>query len=114
MDLTQRLADILEEAAVLERNDGAFSIARVRQFVADVKMDAAEYLTWISEKQAMIRSGHKEPWFRQRFPEWERQGHARFHPDRPRERQYRQLIVPIAHDVATVEADARDAARKAS
>lgn len=111
MDLAQRLADVLEEAAVLDRNRGSFSIERVRQLVADIKMDAAEYLTWISEPQAIIRSSHKEPWFRQRFPEWQRQGHARVNPKTKR-REYRQMIVPLAHDVDAVRANARDAARE--
>jgi hypothetical protein len=70
----------------------------------------AEYLTWISEADARIRSAHAPAWFRVRFPEWERQGLARWNPKRPRERQYRAIIVPLAADPRAVRADARRAA----
>lgn len=112
--LEQILADTREEAAILEQNHAAFSVARLRTLLDDITDAASEFLTWVSEKEAMIRSGHKEPWFRKRFPEWHRQGHARFNAKRPRERQYRLLVVPLDHDMESVRADARRTAREDS
>lgn len=108
------LADATEEANMLMRNRASFAPERVLQLVREVRSAASEFLTWVSENDAMTRSGHGRAWFRQRFPDWQRQGNARWNPQRPRERQYRQLIVPIAHDVDTVQADARRTAQEAS
>jgi hypothetical protein len=106
------LADALEEAAVLRRNAAQFSVERVAEILRDIRVATEEFTTWVSEKEACMRADHKAPWFAQRFPEWERQGHARWNPQRPRERQYRLLIVPLAHDVDSVRAAARRTARE--
>jgi hypothetical protein len=114
MDLATVLADAFEEAAVLRRNRAPFSVERVEEILRNVGTATEEFTAWVSEREACMRSGHKAPWFAQRFAEWERQGHARWNPQRPRERQYRLLIVPLAHDADSVKADARRAARDAS
>lgn len=111
LELDQILADVLSEAAVLTRNDGKFTVARVEEMVRDIKLALREYLTFVSEAEAIVRSSHKEPWFRQRFPEWERQGHARWDEKHKSKRQYRLLIVPLAHDDDDVRSAARRAAR---
>ena len=104
------IASLREDAAVARRlgheHDAKLLEASAERFASSID----EYLTWISEADARIRSGHLAAWFRARFPDWERQGLARWNPKRPRERQYRAIIVPLASDGDSVRADARRAA----
>lgn len=111
LDLETLLADIQSEGSVLRRNDGKFTVDRVEEFVRDLKASLAEFLTFVSEAEAIVRSGHREPWFRQRFAEWERQGQARWDPRHKTRRQYRLIVVPLAQDDDAVRASARRAAR---
>lgn len=62
--------------------------------VRDVEEAAEAYLRFISEKDAMLRSGHTDEWLRMRFEAWEREGNARKNPSNSRERQYRMFVVP--------------------
>jgi hypothetical protein len=110
MDLAQKLADILDEANVLDRNRTSFSTDRVRALVSEVQTEAKEYLTFISEAAATIRCGRPRTWLRAQFPEWQRQGHARFNASGKRE--YRQVIIPLDHDSAAVQSDAVATARE--
>jgi hypothetical protein len=101
----------LREDATVARRLGHEHDARLLEGAADrFAASLAEYLTWISEADARIRSGHLAAWFRVRFPDWERQGLARWNPKRPRERQFRAIIIPLARDGDQVRADARRAA----
>jgi hypothetical protein len=104
------LASIREDAAVARRLGHEHDAKLLEQTAARFASSIDEYLTWISEADARIRSAHAPAWFRARFPEWERQGLARWNPKRPRERQYRAIAVPIAPDADSVRADARRAA----
>lgn len=110
-DALQVITDAREETQVLRRNGAGMAPDRVEEILDEIVAAATEYFTWVSEPEAMIRSGHKLPWFRARFAEWERQGHARWNPRNRKERQYRLLIVPLAHDIDAVRAAARRAAQ---
>lgn len=91
MSLEQVLADWREEAAILRRA-GHPTEADLREKMARQVGDAAaEYLEWITEEDAMARSGRGIEFFRTRFPGWERDGHAK---KQGRKRHYRMLIVP--------------------
>lgn len=77
------LASIREDAAVARRLGHEHDAKLLEQTANRVASSIDEYLTWISETDARIRSGHTSAWFRARFPEWERQGLARWNPKRP-------------------------------
>lgn len=106
--LEQVLADYAAEAQILERAGHAHDASRLRRVLDDVRNASVDYLTWLSELDARIRSNKSVAWLRSRFPEWQRAGHARFHPERPRERQYRALVVPLAANASV----AREAGRR--
>lgn len=112
-DLAAVLAKRLDEAAVLEKHGGAFSVAQIREFIDEIKTVGPEFITWLSEKEAMIRSGYSKGRLMAQFAQWEEQGYARKNPERPKERQYLCAIVPVRQDGGDVEDDAARAARAA-
>lgn len=89
----ERVADIIDE---------------ICQEFADATED---YRRWLSEGDAMIRSGKGRYWLRARFGDWARNDLARWSPKNARAREYRALIVPQRTDVAALRADAKRAAR---
>lgn len=109
-DLGQVLADAREEATILEANHAAMSVSRVRQLLADVQASAEEWLTWLSEGDATMRTGYSVHWLRARFDAWARDGHARY---AGRARQYRACVLPRRANTATAAARGREAAREA-
>lgn len=107
MTLEQVLADARGDAARL-RFHGHKAQADSVEAVCDRVAEAAEeYLRWLSEENACLRSGRTRRWIRDHFREWEAQGHARL---RGRHREYRMLIVP--KDVSRIAA--REAGRLAA
>ena len=109
--IEQVIADAREEAAVL-RKHGQDAIASAIDRVCDEVADATEdYRTWLTETDAMLRSGHTRAWLRNRFPAWDRQGMARWSPKNSAAREFRALIIPQRTNLAALRADARLAAR---
>lgn len=110
LDLAQLLADVREEATILEANHAAMSVARVRQLLTDVEAAAEEWLLWLSEGDAMVRTGFSAAWLRARFDAWAREGHARL---AGRARQYRACVLPRRANTEQAAAKGRLAAREA-
>lgn len=109
-DLAQVLADARGEAAVCRRR-GAEAVAdALEQLAKDVHEAAEEWLVWLSESDAQLRSGFSVAWLRQRFPGWEREGHARLGAGRVR--QYRACIIPRRAHLLRAAAQGADAARR--
>jgi hypothetical protein len=71
-----------------------------------VSKAAHEYLTWLREDEAILRSARSRPWLRSQFPIWLEGGHAR---REGRARFYRMLIVPRRPNVSA----ARESGRRA-
>lgn len=108
LELSQVIADAHEEAAVLERNGAAFSVERVREILRGIGKASEEYTTWLSEGDAVMRSGYSVDWLRGRFEQWKRDGNARLVG---RARQYRQCTIPRRANTITAAARGREAAR---
>ena len=93
---TRDLGTVLEDAeakAIVLRQVGQHQVAAMlEEVIRESRRAAEEYLTWMDESAALVRSGHEVPWFRRRFPLWEQAGHA---VRRGRLRYYRQIIVPV-------------------
>lgn len=104
--LEQVLADWRESAQALRRTGHGPTADLVERIVRETESAAEEYLRWLSEEDAMLRSGKRRTWLRARFAEWERGGNARRDG---RKRQYRMVIVPQGADTL----GARDAGRRA-
>ena len=89
--LEQVLADEREDAASLRRNGEADKAAIIERICDRVQEAAEDYLRWMTEEQAMTKSGRGQQYFLSRFEEWEALGHAR---KKGRLREYRSVIVP--------------------
>lgn len=91
----QNIEDILDryknEAAILERRGHTNEAHLITSICQDVITVLDEYITWLSESTAQLRSGHGVPWLRDKFPAWEAAGHARM---RAGKREYRLIIIP--------------------
>ncbi len=96
--LEQLLADWRGDAQVLRRRGHDRDADQMERFADAVARAAEDYLRWLSEDEALLRSGRSLGWLRTQFPEWERAGHARRDG---RKRWYRMLVIPQrANDVA--------------
>ena len=105
--LEQVLSDWRGDAQVLRRQGHDSEAELIERFAEDVARAAEDYLRWLSEEEALLRSGRSRKWLRSHFPEWERAGQAR--RDK-RRRSYRMLAIPQrANAVAAQEAGRRAA-----
>lgn len=106
--LDQVLADWRGDAQVLRRRCDVQLAEQLERCAEEATEAAEEYLRWLSEDDAMLRSGRSRTWLRGQFPEWERQGHAR--REGHRRRMYRMLVIPQrANTLAAREAGWRGA-----
>jgi len=112
--LEQVIADYRGEAAVLRRR-GAGSVAdAIEDFADSVARAAEDYLTWLSEADAMGRRGKSAAWLRKRFPDWYDMGHARYSGRNGRVREYRQAVVPQLLDFDAMREEAERVLREGS
>ncbi len=93
--IEQMIADLREDANVLRRtghtHDAATYDRILDNLVATTELE--EVLTWLSEEDAMLRSGRGKAWLRSRFAEWERRGHAKMARS--------TAIIPIGRAITT-------------
>lgn len=109
--LDQVLIDAAEDANRLRLHGHKAQADSIDRLVASVRAAAEDYLTWMSEKDAALRSGRSVTWLRHRFGQWQRDGHARL---RGGHREYRTLIVPQAVNLISAREAGRAAARKSA
>lgn len=108
-DLVEVLADWREQATILAAHGHqaqAESIRSVCDAVAAAEGIAA-FLDYLTESDAMSKSGKGRQWLRARFPGWLEQGLARWDPRRRGHRQYRSLIIPQRANAEAARAQAR-------
>lgn len=98
MTLEQVLADWREDAAVLRRAGHEREAALREQLADQIATTVADYLLWLSEPEARLRSGWSVNRLRRHFPEWLGTGNARW---QGRARQYRACVVPRRANVAS-------------
>lgn len=104
--LEQVLADLRGEAAVLRKHKDS-RVAEVIDDIVDRVKDAAEdYITWLEEDDAMLRSNHQRRWFRQQYPTWEAEGNAKRENGRY---YYRMCVVPQRANASAAYAAGRQA-----
>lgn len=89
--LTQVLADCRGDAAVLRRAGHPGDADLLERFADQVARAAAPFLNFMSETEAMLRSGRSRDWLRAQFAAWERERFARW---QGKERQYLEAVVP--------------------
>lgn len=108
-DLETVLADWREQAGVLRRNGHVHQADSLERLCREVAEAAEEFLTWLNEKDAALRSGRSPAWLRKRFPEWEHAGHGRWRHGR---REYRMVVVPQKANLLSARQAARELVRK--
>jgi hypothetical protein len=107
--LEQVIADYRGDLAVLRKHAETVRVDLIEQILDAVKESAADYLTFISEDDARLRSGHTVEWLRARFAQWARDGHAKIER---RQRWYRAVVVERRADVAAAREAGRIAGRR--
>lgn len=91
MTLEEVLADARGEAAVLRAHGHKGQAESIEKVCEAVTAAAYEYLNWLTEPEARLRSGHSTEYLRARFARWLEQGLARWDG---RKRQYRAVVIP--------------------
>ena len=110
-DLQATLDQWKADATALRRN-GQVALADVLDRCArEARESAEEWLTWLSEPNAAMRSGFGIKWFRARREVWRRDGHAR--AVGRGQWEYRAAIVPRRANLVSAAAQGRAAARRA-
>jgi hypothetical protein len=89
--LEQVIADAREEAAILRRNGHAAQADTLLRFLDAVSISAEDYLTWLTEDEAHLRSGKSAKALRALFPALFAQGLAKLEGHR---RRYRACAIP--------------------
>lgn len=109
-DLAVIIAKWKAEAEVVRRR-GNTAVADALAACADEAEESAEeWLTWLTEEDAALRSGFTVKWIRARFEAWVREGHAR--QNGKRSRIYRAAIIPRRANIIDATAAGRSAARQ--
>jgi hypothetical protein len=99
------LADLHEEAAILDRVGETKQAAARREIAERVTAALGDYLTWLGEAEAALWTGRSERTLRASFDLYREMGHAR---QVGRHRQYRAAILPRRTDYLELRRRARE------
>jgi hypothetical protein len=107
--MTPPLEDVLAQwrtdAAVLRRHGNVAQAALLERCADDAEASAPDWLTWLTETQALDRSAKSPDYFRARREAWRIDGYAR---QVGRRWQYRRCIVPRTRLASIVRAEAAE------
>lgn len=109
MDLDTILLRWADDAAALTRNGEPDKAAILTRCAAEVQAAAHEWLTWIPEADAALRSGKRAEWWRGQFPALQKRGHAR--QVAHGKRVYRLAVVPQRDALVMAAEEGRKVAR---
>jgi hypothetical protein len=107
--LEQVIADRRSDADALARNLDARIAGILRNVLDEVEASARDYLTFLSEADAMLWSGKGAGFLRGRFTDWEKAGHAKL---KGRARFYRAIVLPRRMQIVEEMVKARDEGRR--
>jgi hypothetical protein len=88
---------------VLRANGQSGQATSIERVCTAVAKSATLYLEWVSERDAIARSGQSANWFRTRFPMWKEDDLAEL---RGKLRFYRGVIVPRKVRLSLVRSEA--------
>lgn len=111
MTLEQALAIAKDDVKTTGRMGGTIHPQAALDMLAAIERAAEDYLTWLPESTAMVRTGRSRRWLRAQYPAWLDQGHAR---QVNGERCYRALILPRRANPSAAYEAGRRAARDAA
>ena len=104
-DLNQILADAREEAKITARMGNTQQANYLNDLLDRINESAEDFLTWLSEENALLKSGLSERTLRRRFRELHECGLARY--NLKHEREYRSIAVPSRPEVEQAKELAR-------
>jgi hypothetical protein len=104
LPLERVLADFREEAAVLRRRGHSVQADTIESVCTAVGESAIDFVTWISEAEAMMRSGRGADYFKARRQLWAEDGLAE---QRGRTWYYRRCVVERRKLASITRAEAR-------
>jgi hypothetical protein len=104
----QTHADWEGKAAALRSTGHGHDADLIEQVCHDFRESSEDYLTWLSEPEAVLHSNHTVTWLRARFATWEAQGLAERDG---RRRRYRLIALPRRPNLDRARAQARQAVR---
>ena len=110
-DLQTVLDQWVADAKVLRRNGEVRLADTLDRCAAEVTAAAEEWLTWLTDAEAELRSGYRVAFFKARREEWRRQGHAR--QVARFKWEYRAAVIPRRANVMRAADEGREAARRA-
>jgi len=91
MTLEAALATAIEDVRAVQRMGGSCHPEAVLRLLGSIAAAAEPYTRWLSEADAMLRSGRRVEYLRSRFARWEAQGLAEKRGGR---RYYRAHVIP--------------------
>jgi hypothetical protein len=100
------LADERGQAAVLRHNGHAHDAELIERVCSRVSTAAEEYLRFLSEPDARLRTNKSVDWLRTRFPEWMELGHAKKIGN---VRYYRMVVLPPRANISAAREEGRRA-----
>jgi hypothetical protein len=103
-ELGQIVADAREEAKIIARMGNAQQAVYLNALLDSITEAAEDYLTWLSEEKAQIKSGLSYRTLRRRFRELHECELARYNAKGDRE--YRSVAIPSRPEVAAARAKA--------
>ena len=109
--LEDLLTELTDDAKVLANHGDERAAKLIGAIVKRVRDAAEDYLTWLSEDDATLRSNHARRWFRNQFATWAAEGNAKKERGRY---YYRMCIVPQRANVSAAYADGRAAGKAAA
>jgi len=102
--LEQTIADWRGDAQVLRARGHASEAKLVEDFADEVSLAAEDYLRFLPESDAQLRSSRSKDWLRSQFPQWEQNGNAKKINGR---RYYRMLVVPQRANVSAAREEGK-------
>lgn len=105
MDLAQIIADAREEVSVLSRAGHKEQADYVDALLDKVYGAAEDYITWLSEPNAVLKSGWSVKTLHRRWSEFFDARNARY--NQKGEREYRSCAIPNRPDVAAAREQGR-------
>jgi hypothetical protein len=105
--LEQVLADERGDAAVLRKNGHGHDADLIERVCDRVSRAAEEYLRFVAEPDARLRTNRSQEYLRARYADWEAQGHAY---KKGTMRYYRMLVLPPRANLSAAREEGRRAA----
>ena len=104
--LEEVLADERGQAQVLRHNGHSHDADLLERVCDRVSSAAEEYLRFLPEPDARLRTNRSQEFLRARYPEWEAQGHAF---KKGNVRYYRMLVLPPRANLSAAREEGRKA-----